>query len=227
MNAPSGPGDSAVRDILKEAYTAIDKGDPTQALRLVIAALHITGGGSAAAPALNRVLLQIAANNQQNALQELTELFERAASLGDEGPTPQVAGPTALPPSWSLEAATLPPWHDAPGSQSDSMSCSGGDATGVVRGGRGGVAEGVQEATSAWTASGALGPGYNQAPILSETGREGFMGCALQDGSSYVCSRCQGVVLLSRRLQHEQIWCQGPGGAGQRSGGCMEEDLGE
>ncbi|GIL44873.1 hypothetical protein Vafri_2329 [Volvox africanus] len=227
MNAPSGPGDSAVQDLLREAYTAVHKGDPTQALRLVIKILQATGGGSAAAPALNSVLLQIAANNQQNALQELTELFERAASLGGEGPTPQVPGPSTHPPSGSLEAAPLPPWHDAPGSQSDSMSCSGGDATGGVGAGRGGVVEGVQEATSAWTGSGALGPGYNRAPILNETGREGFMECALQDGSSYVCSRCQGVVLLSRRQQHEQYWCQGPGGAGQISGGCMEEDVGE
>lgn len=35
------------------------------------------------------------------------------------------------------------------------------------------------------------------------------MQCALDDGSSYACPRCGGVVLLTRRQQHEAFWCQG------------------
>ncbi|GIL76195.1 hypothetical protein Vretimale_5808 [Volvox reticuliferus] len=205
MNAPLGPGDSAVQGLLREAYTAVSNGDPTQALRLVLTALQATGGEAAAAPALNRVITQLIANNQRNALQELTELFARAASLGGEESTLQVPGPMGPPP------ATAAAW--GPTTLRDSMSCSGDEPTGGIGSGRGGSVEGVQEATSAWTGSGAQGPGYNQAPILSETGREGFMECALQDGSSYLCSRCQGVVLISRRQQHDQYWCQGSGGA--------------
>ncbi|GFR48488.1 hypothetical protein Agub_g10385, partial [Astrephomene gubernaculifera] len=59
------------------------------------------------------------------------------------------------------------------------------------------------------------------APILSETGREGFMCCALEDGSSYECPACRGVVLLTRRQQHERFWCQGRSAAG---GGLREEE---
>ncbi len=40
------------------------------------------------------------------------------------------------------------------------------------------------------------------------------MQCALDDGSSYACPRCGGVVLASRRQQHDAYWCpRGAGGA--------------
>jgi len=42
------------------------------------------------------------------------------------------------------------------------------------------------------------------------TCRDDLTVCALRDGSSYVCPRCQGVVQISRRSQHIQYWCQPP-----------------
>jgi hypothetical protein len=33
-----------------------------------------------------------------------------------------------------------------------------------------------------------------------------------QDGSSYVCGCCGGVVMVSRRAQHEALWCSGAAG---------------
>ncbi|EFJ49166.1 hypothetical protein VOLCADRAFT_120774 [Volvox carteri f. nagariensis] len=265
MNAPSDSNDAAVQGLLREAYTAVANGDPTQALRLVLAALHATGGQAAAAPALNRVLTHLTADNQGNALQELTELFARAATVRGEDSTPQ-APPSGIPPVWpSPPSATphLPMWRGTnltcpavphasisfppcPGGEatrsgdtSSSMSCSGNDLAstsasmdtegaggGAGRGGAvavasvageggGGGGGGGQEATSTWVGHGLLGGlQQRQAPILSETGREGFMECALQDGSSYVCARCRGVVLVHRRQQHEQYWCPRSGAGG-------------
>jgi hypothetical protein len=46
-----------------------------------------------------------------------------------------------------------------------------------------------------------------QQPILQETGRESLTDCAVADGSSYVCMRCEGVVSAARREQHDQFWC--------------------
>ncbi|PNH12409.1 hypothetical protein TSOC_000636 [Tetrabaena socialis] len=124
--------------LLREAHAAIASGDPSSALRLVLAVLHATGGQAAAAPALNRrphrrVLTQLTTDNRDNTLQELADLFARA-----------------------------------------SLSSS-----------------------------------------QQDTGREGFLECALQDGSSFVCGRCGGVVLTARRAQHAQFWCQ-QGAGGER-----------
>ncbi|GLC39208.1 hypothetical protein PLESTM_000864000 [Pleodorina starrii] len=274
-----GGGNGLIRD----AYSAIAGGDPTQALRFVLAALHATGGQAAAAPALNRVLTQLTANDQANALQELTELFARAASVRSEepAPPPPPRPQPQAPPAWrdatatATAAATITAatpgagaggWLPGPSCSagSDSMSCSNDDAPfaaspsqsaprsmdaegaggggrlggaapagwwagGERRGDGGGMAGGAgggegwgQEATSAWVGPGSLGP-QPQAPILSETGREGFMECALQDGSSYVCGRCRGVVLIHRRQQHETFWCQGTAGAGRGGGGGAAE----
>ena len=46
---------------------------------------------------------------------------------------------------------------------------------------------------------------------MQESGREGISQCALDDGSSYVCARCGGVVSQGRRQQHDRYWCQGQG----------------
>ncbi|GFR48489.1 hypothetical protein Agub_g10386 [Astrephomene gubernaculifera] len=81
MDGRGNPNEATVQSLLSEAHAAIASGDPTQALRLVLAALHATGGQQAAAPALKRVVSHLTANNQRNALQELTELFARAASV--------------------------------------------------------------------------------------------------------------------------------------------------
>ena len=43
---------------------------------------------------------------------------------------------------------------------------------------------------------------------MQESGRLGLAYCALQDGSSFVCPRCQGVVQASRAEQHVLYWCQ-------------------
>jgi hypothetical protein len=43
-------------------------------------------------------------------------------------------------------------------------------------------------------------------PLLCETDREGIIGCALADGSSFICPICQGVFAASRR-QHHSLWC--------------------
>ncbi|GLC50549.1 hypothetical protein PLESTB_000392100 [Pleodorina starrii] len=293
MNVPSGTNDAGIQGLIRDAYSAIAGGDPTQALRFVLAALHATGGQAAAAPALNRVLTQLTANDQVNALQELTELFARAASVRSEEPAPppppRPQPPAQAPPAWrdatatatATAAATITAatpgagaggWLPGPSCSggSDSMSCNDDDAPsaawpsqspsaahsmdaegaggggrlggaapagwwaggerrggggGMAGGGGGGMAGGAgggegwgQEATSAWVGPGSLGP-QPQTPILSETGREGFMECALQDGSSYVCGRCRGVVLIHRRQQHEAFWCQGAAGAGRGGGG--------
>ncbi len=48
--------------------------------------------------------------------------------------------------------------------------------------------------------------------LLQAALRDGFAMCALQDGSSFVCPRCQGVVKISRAEQHCLYWCQAPPG---------------
>ena len=45
-------------------------------------------------------------------------------------------------------------------------------------------------------------------PILAEAGREQIFKDALADMSSYVCTRCHGIVACHRREAHEKYWCQ-------------------
>ena len=45
-------------------------------------------------------------------------------------------------------------------------------------------------------------------PLLCETDREGIIGCALADGSSFICPICKGVFAASRK-QHHSLWCDG------------------
>lgn len=51
------------------------------------------------------------------------------------------------------------------------------------------------------------GPAPNQ-PLLCETDREGIIGCALADGSSFICPVCHGVFSVARRQRH-LLWCDG------------------
>eukprot|EP00195_Chlamydomonas_chlamydogama_P015260 CAMPEP_0202892920 /NCGR_PEP_ID=MMETSP1392-20130828/2590_1 /ASSEMBLY_ACC=CAM_ASM_000868 /TAXON_ID=225041 /ORGANISM="Chlamydomonas chlamydogama, Strain SAG 11-48b" /LENGTH=333 /DNA_ID=CAMNT_0049577055 /DNA_START=60 /DNA_END=1061 /DNA_ORIENTATION=- len=44
-------------------------------------------------------------------------------------------------------------------------------------------------------------------PLNPVSDRDQLAECAVRDGSSYVCHRCGGVVLLARRQQHEELWC--------------------
>ncbi|CAL5228835.1 g12039 [Coccomyxa viridis] len=55
-------------------------------------------------------------------------------------------------------------------------------------------------------------PGNQHDPILAETGREGITGAALDDGSSFICTSCGGVVSLSREAAHREYWCSGANG---------------
>lgn len=49
------------------------------------------------------------------------------------------------------------------------------------------------------------------ASFPQETEREAIIADgAMQDGSSYVCSCCGGVVPVRRREHHQQFWCQPP-----------------
>ncbi|KAG2493531.1 hypothetical protein HYH03_008345 [Edaphochlamys debaryana] len=73
-------------------------------------------------------------------------------------------------------------------------------------------------------------PQQPHAPILCETGREGFVECAISDGTSYACPRCGDVVLASRRAQHEAFWCSAGGaggGDGEGGGAGAEADMEE
>mmetsp|Transcript_11523 Transcript_11523/g.20845 ORF Transcript_11523/g.20845 Transcript_11523/m.20845 type:complete len:168 (-) Transcript_11523:260-763(-) len=45
-------------------------------------------------------------------------------------------------------------------------------------------------------------------PILAETGRQDITQCAINDGSSYLCARCGGLVARGRQQHHEEYWCQ-------------------
>ncbi|KAF5842861.1 hypothetical protein DUNSADRAFT_4320 [Dunaliella salina] len=55
-------------------------------------------------------------------------------------------------------------------------------------------------------------------PILMETGREAMADCAMQSGTCFICPRCQGIVPVARRAQHDEFWCpqisQSQGAAG-------------
>eukprot|EP00873_Tetraselmis_striata_P023856 jgi/Tetstr1/444120/TSEL_032019.t1 len=48
------------------------------------------------------------------------------------------------------------------------------------------------------------------AAILAETGREGITQCAMDDGSSYMCRACGGLVPRGRQEHHDRFWCQPP-----------------
>ncbi|KXZ50969.1 hypothetical protein GPECTOR_14g212 [Gonium pectorale] len=130
-----------------------------------------------------------------------------------------VQGASPSGPPWPTAAntsgAALQQYSSDGGGDSDSMSWSGGCCGWEARSAAGAAAAsasgGGEEATSSWAGldggAVALGP-QQHAPILSETGREGFMQCALDDGSSFLCPRCGGVVLAARRQQHEAFWCE-------------------
>eukprot|EP00873_Tetraselmis_striata_P033099 jgi/Tetstr1/453363/TSEL_040353.t1 len=56
----------------------------------------------------------------------------------------------------------------------------------------------------------ALPPPALTPPILAETGREGITQCAMDDGSSYMCRACGGLVPRGRQEHHDRFWCQPP-----------------
>lgn len=120
------------------------------------------------------------------------------------------AGPAAQP----LAQALRPMLGPLPG-RADSMdiSCSSGASMSSGEGWEAGEVTssgGHAYSASAAAEASARGRWATMAgePILTETGREGLTDCALADGSHYTCVRCGGVVLVRRREQHEQFWCQ-------------------
>eukprot|EP00210_Caulerpa_lentillifera_P009381 g8943.t1 len=44
--------------------------------------------------------------------------------------------------------------------------------------------------------------------ILAESGRQEINAYALEDGSSFLCETCGGVVKTSRKEAHYRYWCQ-------------------
>lgn len=43
--------------------------------------------------------------------------------------------------------------------------------------------------------------------ILEETGRQQIMLDAFQDGQSYICLQCGGIVSSQRKEEHDMFWC--------------------
>lgn len=47
----------------------------------------------------------------------------------------------------------------------------------------------------------------DDSTVLAEGGRQDILRQAMEDGSSVMCTRCQGLVPASRWQQHQQFWC--------------------
>ncbi|KAL6750474.1 hypothetical protein V8C86DRAFT_848992 [Haematococcus lacustris] len=129
-----------------------------------------------------------------SSMQGMTPGNSRQAGLACPSTCP--AGPFWLPPpqppQHGFMAQAAQPWPLQP-----SLPGCAHHATGVA---------------GAGPAPQAAGPDPNSSDmILMETGRQGIADCSLGDGSSYVCSRCGGVVACARRQQHEECWCMGMG----------------
>ncbi|KAJ9514445.1 hypothetical protein QJQ45_016186, partial [Haematococcus lacustris] len=214
LQSPSAP--EVARRKLDLAREALQAGDARSALALVRAAAQALGlhgiAPSAVAPDMpapqappdlaDLAALFAAVSLQADSLmqhcdssvQGMTPGNSRQAGLACPSTCP--AGPYWLPPSQPPQhgfmAQAAQPWPLQP-----SLPGCAYQATGVA---------------GAGPAPQAAGPDPNSSDmILMETGRQGIADCSLGDGSSYVCSRCGGVVACARRQQHEECWCMGMG----------------
>lgn len=51
----------------------------------------------------------------------------------------------------------------------------------------------------------------DDSTVLAEGGRQDLLRQAMEDGSSVMCTRCQGLIPAGRWQQHQRFWCEASG----------------
>lgn len=217
------------RMLLDAAHANIGSGNGPAALQCVVQVLELVGGSQSIVPAIKRVMSSMqspqatdSAMSDLSALLSQVTLQTEAASESARheagtsysmrsqhngvpcnlGSQHQQHQPWSIP--RSMPPAERQPTQTCSADQMDISQSSGGSASSC------GWDVGQNEVSSSEPWQMRTQPMHDtaDAPILTETGREGFTDCALADGSHFLCSRCGGVVSVARRQQHVDFWCE-------------------
>eukprot|EP00877_Chromochloris_zofingiensis_P014311 jgi/Chrzof1/9133/Cz03g37050.t1 len=183
-----------IRHLLTEARSSVSAGNAHVAFRYVIQALEDLGGHDAVVAALQRVLHDSPVQASASQVADLSNLFSQISIQAEQSlqSAEQAAHSALYPPlGTSQQAADMPYSYAGTSMALDTAAPPAGE-----------------EASS--SQSGSHSNAAMGDPILMETGREGITECAMEDGSSFQCPTCGGVVSKSRQQQHYQHWCQPP-----------------
>mmetsp|Transcript_13995 Transcript_13995/g.37811 ORF Transcript_13995/g.37811 Transcript_13995/m.37811 type:complete len:225 (+) Transcript_13995:805-1479(+) len=181
-----------IRSLIIETRRALEAGSVQHATKHLLQAIRLCWGEQEAAASMNRIVsalqqqpnpLPLPQNSSSNVVDDISALFQQISL--------QVKSPNEPTQMW--ERPEPPPslcyTQQPPGEPSHSWINPSQEPPRFLQ------QQGMQPL-----------PRHLQ-PILVETGREAMTDCAMQSGTCFVCPRCQGIVPLARRAQHDNLWC--------------------